>query len=58
MVNAVYLHSMTVLLVEDIYKCEGNLPAEPMIPVSIYFLLFAIISTGYLIRNRSMFRKD
>ena len=51
MIGAIYLHSMTVLIAEALIKDQRN----PMFFVSIYFLVFAVGSIGYLIRSRSLF---
>jgi hypothetical protein len=57
MLNAVYFHSMTVLLVENLLKCKGSPLSQPMIPISACFLLFAAASTMYLIASRGLFLK-
>lgn len=58
MLNAVYFHSMTVLLFENLFKGKVNSLGDPMTPVSIYFLLFTLISTIYLITKKSSFQKS
>lgn len=55
MLNAVYFHSMTVLLFENLFTGKGSPFGEPMTPVSIYFLIFGALSTIYLIAKRDRF---
>ena len=52
MLNAVYFHSMTVILTENVLKGDQSPLSAPMTPVSVYFLAFAIVSTVYLVRER------
>lgn len=50
MLNAVYFHSMTVILTENLLKGTQSPLSAPMTPVAIYFLVFAVVSTVYLVR--------
>ncbi len=57
MLNAVYLHSMTVLFTENVLK-KGFEPIPAMVPIAIYFFLFAVVSSAYLIAMRAQLREN
>jgi hypothetical protein len=55
MLNAVYFHSMTVIFAENLLKGQTSPMPDSMTPIAVYFVLFAVISSIYLVTARSRF---
>jgi uncharacterized membrane protein (DUF2068 family) len=55
MLNAVYFHSMTVIFAENLLKGQTSSMPDSMTPIAVYFILFGVASSLYLIVIRSQF---
>ena len=55
MVNAVYFHSMTVIFTENLLKGSTSPMPDSMTLIAVFFVLFAVASSIYLITARSQF---